>query len=147
MNVRRHVAIEGILTGRVSCTHFAGKAPRSAHHSGGIQRDRISIFETYKDATEAVLNGKVDAYASVARAHAGFLTLTPDLQLEVIIIPSEEKSAAFGAFAFGRDDQNLRQSVDDALSTILGSQERPYVSPATTCPLPFRFVAVHSAVR
>lgn len=89
----------------------------------GVPSHRIGIFENYNDAAEAVLNGTVDAYASVARAHIGFMALNSDLELEGIAIPSKEKPPAFGAFAFARDDQTLRPSVDHALSIFLGSRD------------------------
>jgi polar amino acid transport system substrate-binding protein len=89
----------------------------------GVPDDRIRIFETYTHAAQAVLEGTVDAYASVGRAHSGFIEQNRSLKLEVVIVPSQEKEPAFGSFAFAKDDNELRRSVDDTLNTFLGSKE------------------------
>ena len=39
----------------------------------GVSDYQIAVFETYEDAAMAVRTGAVDAYASVARAHGGFM--------------------------------------------------------------------------
>jgi polar amino acid transport system substrate-binding protein len=88
----------------------------------GIPDDRIVIFETYAEAAEAVETGVVDAYASVARAHSGFLGLHPELQAELIIVPAHEKQPAFGSFAFAKGDDGFRASVDRALEAYVGSE-------------------------
>lgn len=89
----------------------------------GVADDRIVIFETYTDAARAVESGAVDAYASVARAHAGFLAQHPAMAAEVIAVPASEKAPAFGAFGFALGDDRLRQSVDDVLGRYLGTPE------------------------
>jgi polar amino acid transport system substrate-binding protein len=89
----------------------------------GVPGDRILIFETYADAAQAVVEGRADAYASVARAHSGFIERHPDLQLAVVAIGADEKEPAFGSFAFGKSDDAFRRAIDDALLTYLGSGE------------------------
>lgn len=84
---------------------------------------RIKRFDTYEDAAGAVLSGTVDAYASVARAHRGYLEQHPDLPLAVADVPSEEKPPEYGAFAFAKADASLREAVDGVLKTYLGSPE------------------------
>lgn len=87
----------------------------------GTPDDRILIFETYTDAAQAVRDGRADAYASVARAHTGFLAQNPDYDCDVVAIPADEKQPAFGCFAFALEDTAFRQRVDDVLCTYLGS--------------------------
>ena len=89
----------------------------------GVPQDRIVIFETYTEACHAVRDGKADAYASVARAHTGFLEQYTELDMEVIVVPSTEKQPAFGSFAFSKQDGDLRHRVDAALADYLGSPE------------------------
>lgn len=89
----------------------------------GVPKERILIFETYTDAAQALLDGRADAYASVARAHTGFTAQNSDLELEVVTVPSEEKEPAFGSFAFNKSDNEFRQAFDGALSEYLGSSE------------------------
>jgi polar amino acid transport system substrate-binding protein len=87
----------------------------------GVSAEQILIFETYVDAAHAVADGKADAYASVARAHSGFLSQNPSRDFEVVTVGVDEKAPAFGSFAFRKSDEALRQAVDDALQTFLGS--------------------------
>jgi len=88
----------------------------------GVPDARIQIFETYGEAAEAVVRGTADAYASVARAHFGFIEQHPKSGLKVVCILPEEKEPSYGCFAFAKDDNAFRQSVDDALNGFLGSK-------------------------
>ncbi|MEM7214408.1 MAG: transporter substrate-binding domain-containing protein [Pseudomonadota bacterium] len=89
----------------------------------GIPENRIRVFETYKEAASAVESGNADCYASVGRAHTGFLEQNRDFDGETIIVPAEEKEPAFGCFAFNRTDDALRTSVDEVLDNYLGGSE------------------------
>ncbi len=95
---------------------------RSAVHFG-VPDDRIEIFEAYMQAAEAVRNGQVDAYASVARAHSGFIAQNPDWNVELVAVPSAEKPPAFGSFGFAQNDFEFRCAVNDVLASYLGSEE------------------------
>lgn len=87
----------------------------------GVPDDRILIFETYDEAASAVFDGRAGAYASVARAHGGYLGQSPDLPLEVVTVGRDEKEPAFGSLAFRKSDDAFRQAVDEALLAYLGS--------------------------
>lgn len=89
----------------------------------GTPEDRILIFETYADAAQAVFDGRAHAYASVARAHSGFIEAHPDLEVEVVAVGKDEKEPAFGSFGFNKLDEAFRQAIDDALLAHLGSDE------------------------
>ncbi|WP_298968243.1 transporter substrate-binding domain-containing protein [uncultured Roseobacter sp.] len=88
----------------------------------GVDNDRITIFETYTEAAKSVRLGSVDAYASVGRAHSGFIERNPDWELELVAVPFEEKQPAFGSFAFGLSDTVLLGEVDDLLASFLGTE-------------------------
>lgn len=87
----------------------------------GMPQERILVFDTYADAAHAVADGRAHAYASVARAHSGFIAGSGAQNLEVVTIGVDEKEPAFGAFAFHKSDAALRQAIDDALLAYLGS--------------------------
>ncbi len=87
----------------------------------GVSADRIVIFETYTEAAQAVCEGTADAYASVGRAHGGFIEQNPEWGLELILVPNSEKQPAFGSFAFGLNDAELLSEVDAVLSQYLGT--------------------------
>lgn len=89
----------------------------------GVPEGRIVMFETYTEAAEAVAAAAVDAYASVARAHMGFLAQRSDIEVEVVAVPMSEKAPAFGAFGFALGDDPLRRAVDDILGRYLGTPE------------------------
>ncbi|MFQ6547696.1 transporter substrate-binding domain-containing protein [Aestuariibius sp. 2305UL40-4] len=88
----------------------------------GVPPDRILVFATYLEAADAVRAGQVDAYASVARAHEGYLERTPNAHMTSIVIPSSEKPAAFGCFGFDKANPDLRDAVDGVLNTLIGSK-------------------------
>ena len=89
----------------------------------GMPQERILIFDTYADAALAVLEGRADAYASVARAHCSFIEHGDARELTVVTVGAEEKEPAFGSFAFNKSDREFRQAIDAALLGYLGSSE------------------------
>lgn len=96
----------------------------------GVTEDQIAIFETYTEAALSVRDSQVDAYASVARAHSGFIAQNYDWGLELVTVPHAEKRPAFGCFAFSLSDTALLREVDDVLSSVLGTQaHRQMVAP------------------
>lgn len=88
----------------------------------GIPDARIAVFDTYTQAAQAVRDGQVDAYASVGRAHSGFIGQNPDWSVELVVVPDIEKPPAFGSFAFALDDATFQSEVDDVLCAFLGSE-------------------------
>jgi polar amino acid transport system substrate-binding protein len=87
----------------------------------GVPTSRIRLFKTQDEAAAAVAAGQVDAYASVAAAHRGYLANRPDARLAVVDVPIEEQPPAFGAFAFAKESGDLRAAIDEALGSYLGS--------------------------
>ena len=87
----------------------------------GIPDDRILVFETYTEAAEAVLRGDTAAYASVGRAHSGFIERHPERALTVVTVPASEKAPAFGSFAFAKADDDFRHAVNGVLDRHIGS--------------------------
>jgi polar amino acid transport system substrate-binding protein len=119
------------LTGYVSAAQTPGCVlavirDQVQHRSAiefGMPRERILIFDTYYDAALAVLKGRADAYASVARAHSSFIETGNERELAVVTVGAEEKEPAFGSFAFNKSDHQFRQAIDGALRDYLGSDE------------------------
>lgn len=89
----------------------------------GVPDARIRIFANYPEAAAAVADRSIDAYASVAMAHAGHLAEHPQCGLSIVDVPPSEKPAAAGAFAVARTASGLRDAVDTALASFLGSPE------------------------
>lgn len=89
----------------------------------GVPEARIRVFANYPEAAAAVAGGAVDAYASVAMAHAGYLAEHPASALSVVDVPASEKAAAPGAFAVETSETAFRDAVDTVLADFLGSPE------------------------
>ena len=87
----------------------------------GVPDECIKIYETYTAAANAVVAGDVDAYASVARAHTGFMDQNEELPLESVTVPFSEKEPAYGSFAFALENRELKSAVDSLLKEFLGS--------------------------
>lgn len=89
----------------------------------GTPADRVLIFDTYEQAAAAVTTGAADAYASVARAHGGYMARHSDLSLEVVTVSATEKAPARGSFGFALRDEALRRSVNNILQGFIGTPE------------------------
>lgn len=89
----------------------------------GIPQERVKVFNTYLDAAQAVRDGVVDVYASVERAHEGFLAQNADWDLDIVGVPVEEKSPEFGCFAFALGDEAFRDAINAVLEQYLGSEQ------------------------
>jgi len=95
----------------------------------GIHESKLRIFETFSEAANAVREGHADAYASVARAHTGYIALHDEQRLDVVTVPSGEKEPEFGSFAFNILDNDFRNDVDDVIRAYYGthSHRQSYV--------------------
>lgn len=84
---------------------------------------RIDVYGSQDEAAQAVRSGAVDAYASVAMAHRGYLRHAADPALAVVEVSpdAEDSPPPFGAFAFGPLHVDLRDRVDQALQAYLGT--------------------------
>ncbi|GAU84819.1 transporter substrate-binding domain-containing protein [Bosea sp. BIWAKO-01] len=91
--------------------------------AAGIPRNRVLRVATQEEAVQAVRNRGAEAYASVAMAHRGFLSHTPDPALAIVPVAAEAKDRkpAKGAFAFARSQADLRARFNQALDGLIGS--------------------------
>ncbi|MDW3225199.1 MAG: transporter substrate-binding domain-containing protein [Paracoccaceae bacterium] len=87
----------------------------------GIPEERIKVFATYDEAAGAVGSAAVDAYASVARAHAGFIQQNPNIDAEYLTVPECEKPPEFGCFAVNKQDRDLLANVNRILEGYIGT--------------------------
>lgn len=92
----------------------------------GVPAERILQFGSQGDVVCALLDGRVDAYASVAMAHRGYLGGAPDAPLRVVDFGAgggtgQGAVAAYGAYSFAKSSQALRHLFDAALAAYLGS--------------------------
>lgn len=109
---RDRTALIGVITDQVQ----HGTALRN-----GISPGQIRTYATQAEAADAVANGAVHAYASVAMAHRGYLDRLPDAPLGVVEIPHAEQQPAVGAFALAKGNAALLRRIDSCLDALLGS--------------------------
>ncbi|MDQ6434472.1 transporter substrate-binding domain-containing protein [Mesorhizobium sp. LHD-90] len=100
---------------------IAGQVQGETALANSVPPERIRLFATQVEAAEAVAAGKVDAYASVAMAHRGYLSEHSMAPLFVVGIPDMEQQPAAGAFALAKADAGLRDRIDAILGDLLGS--------------------------
>jgi polar amino acid transport system substrate-binding protein len=92
--------------------------------AAGVPAARIREYASQDEAAKAVAAGAVDAYASVAMAHRGYLQHHRNTGLAVIEASDPADAAAdppVGAFAFAKSNAGLARAVDEALASYLGS--------------------------
>jgi polar amino acid transport system substrate-binding protein len=100
---------------------ISGQIQHQTALQNGVLPRQIKIFATQAQAAEAVAAGHVDAYASVAMAHRGYVNGRTGAPLAVIDVPACEKQPAAGAFALAKANDALRRRVDQCLGDLLGS--------------------------
>lgn len=93
---------------------------QTALHNG-VPPERVRTFATQAEAANAVAIGAVQAYASVAMAHRGYIARRPGALLDVVDVPASEKQPAAGAFALAKSNAALSQRIDSCLADVLGS--------------------------
>jgi polar amino acid transport system substrate-binding protein len=116
-----YAALAAHTTARLAVV--AGQVQEHAARAAGMPVSRVVRVATQPEAVAAVLDGRADAYASVAMAHRGYLRASPDARLDVVDFGFSDGTAALGAYSFARSSRELRLAFDDALARYLGSPE------------------------
>ncbi|CAD5256466.1 Amino acid ABC transporter substrate-binding protein, PAAT family [Bosea sp. 62] len=98
-----------------------GQVQEQAGLAAGIAPERMIRVATQEEAVAAVRTGQADAYASVSMAHRGYLAREPDAELAIVKVPDSESTPAAGAFAFGKQHAALRERLNTALESLIGS--------------------------
>ncbi|WP_321882985.1 transporter substrate-binding domain-containing protein [Paraburkholderia bannensis] len=115
---KRKDARLGIIAGQVQ--HDAAKASR-------VSENQIEVFEHQADAIEAVRSGAIDAYASTALGNRILADRMGGSVFEAVEhkpgTNGKQHEFPFGAFSFNRRGSGLRDAVNAALRTYLGSPD------------------------
>jgi len=126
-NPRNLVSYEALAADRDAMLGVvADQVQEQAALRAGVPANRVIRFATQREVVQALLNRQVDAYASVAMAHRGFLRRYPDDRLEVVDLGTgrgggEGTAAAIGGYSFAKANAGLREAFDDCLGGYLGS--------------------------
>jgi polar amino acid transport system substrate-binding protein len=100
----------------------AGQVQEERAIVAGVTPDRVLRVATQAEAVEAVIEKRADAYASVAMAHRGYLHARPDDRLRVMDFAAGGGAVAIGAYAFSKQNSDLRTAFDEQLHRLLGTQ-------------------------
>lgn len=87
----------------------------------GVGAHNIVAFQDYRDAAQAVIDGTVDAYASVELAHQAHIARHPGSGLVSVGVPAAEKEPASGAFACRQ--RETRDQINAELAGFIGTPE------------------------
>jgi polar amino acid transport system substrate-binding protein len=118
-------AIAADATARVGAVRDQVQAQTAL--GAGVPRARVIGYPTPEAVVAALLDGEVDAYASVATAHRGLLGRHPDPRLAISDLGDPKHAGragsdpALGAFSFAHEDHAFAVAFDAALGSFLGS--------------------------
>ncbi|WP_199866273.1 transporter substrate-binding domain-containing protein [Flavobacterium sp. Root186] len=90
--------------------------------SAGVSDSQIVMFNNQQELIDALLTGKIDAFAATAVGNNAVANANPKLES----IPhenSKDVKAPVGAFSFSKENQKLLQAVNEQLRKYLGSTD------------------------
>jgi polar amino acid transport system substrate-binding protein len=100
----------------------AGTIQYDAAMSAGVSDSQIVAFKDQPHAIDALLAGKIDAYASTAVGSRVLAGANKELE-GVAVETSNESVAPVGAFSFSQSNHALLQAVNEQLRKYLGSAD------------------------
>jgi polar amino acid transport system substrate-binding protein len=110
---RREDARLGVMSGTVQ--------QRSAR-SDGVRDAQILQFAHQREAIDALLAGRIDAYAGTALGNRVEAERIGAAQVAAVAHPAQH-APPLGAFSFGKHDKALRDAVNRQLERYLGSAD------------------------
>jgi polar amino acid transport system substrate-binding protein len=100
----------------------SGQVQSETAAAAGVSTRRIQAFKTQRTAVEALLTGRIDAYASTALGNETFVRELGNPALASVAAQGPTSGAhSLGAFSFSRQSADLRRAVDAHLVEYLGS--------------------------
>jgi polar amino acid transport system substrate-binding protein len=94
---------------------------RSAQ-SRGVRDTQILQFARQEEAIDALLSGRIDAYAATALGNRAVADRIGSALVAAVAHAVQDRRPA-GAFSFGKHDSRLREAVDEQLNRYLGSAD------------------------
>lgn len=107
----------GVITGQVQ---------HDAARRAGIPDERIDEFATQQGAIDALLAGRIDAYASTALGNRTLAQQRRDAALTAVPLEAsspQNNPVPRGAFSFSKANRALREAFDAQLKVYLGSPD------------------------
>ncbi|MCA8274863.1 transporter substrate-binding domain-containing protein [Burkholderia sp. AU30280] len=106
---------------------IAGQVQHDSAKAAGVSGDQIVMFSQQADAIDAVLSGKIDAYASTAVGNRIVANRIGGSALEAVPhvrgTADQQQGLPLGAFSFNPRDSDLLDAVNRQLRAYLGSPD------------------------
>ncbi|TDY25990.1 amino acid ABC transporter substrate-binding protein (PAAT family) [Paraburkholderia sp. BL6665CI2N2] len=106
---------------------IAGQVQHDSARASGVRENQIAIFEHQAEAIDAVRSGAIDAYASTALGNRIMADRIKGSIFEAVEHKPEtngkRQEVPFGAFSFGKRNNDLRNAVNSQLRSYLGSPD------------------------
>jgi polar amino acid transport system substrate-binding protein len=100
----------------------AGTVQFDTARSAGVSDSQIVAFKDHADAIDALVAGRIDAYASTTIGNR--VVASANQELEVVAhARSKEGKVPVGAFSFSKSNLGLLQAVNEQLRKYLGSAD------------------------
>ncbi|CAE6747774.1 transporter substrate-binding domain-containing protein [Paraburkholderia nemoris] len=100
----------------------AGTVQLDSAKSVGVRDSQIVAFKGQTEAIDALLAGKIDAYASTAVGSRVLASANQELEV-VAHETSKDGRAPVGAFSFSKNNPDLLRAVNEQLRKYLGSAD------------------------
>jgi polar amino acid transport system substrate-binding protein len=101
----------------------AGQVQHQTALQAGVPGGRMRVFSTPDAAIDALLDGRIDGYATAAIVHRGLLARLRDDRLALVDFGTGGTPPALGAFSFALSSVTLREAFDRKLAEFIGSPE------------------------
>lgn len=100
----------------------SGTVQQKTAKAVGVRDNQFVVFDSQPEAVEALLAGKIDAYAATAVGNRAIVA--KDSKLEAISLPvTGGGSTPVGGFSFSKGNYALVQAVNEQLNKYLGSKD------------------------
>ena len=98
----------------------SGTIQQRSAQSHGVRETQILQFARQEEAIDALLAGRIDAYAATALGNRAVADRIGSALVTAVAHTGQDRPPV-GAFSFGKHDSKLREAVDEQLKRYLGS--------------------------
>ena len=99
---------------------ISGTIQQRSAQSHGVRETQILQFARQEEAIDALLAGRIDAYAATALGNRAVADRIGSALVTAVAHTGQDRPPV-GAFSFGKHDSKLREAVDEQLKRYLGS--------------------------
>ncbi len=103
---------------------LAGAVEYSYAYDAGVFVDQVKLVPDYQEGLAELRDGTIDAIAMTALTGRHLVENDPELEAGPQFFPEVDgvPTAGYGAFAFRKEDEDLRRAFDAALAEYIGTE-------------------------